>query len=464
MSGLGHGRPAGTAAGRRRPRTPRPPRTVPGRGPSSGEIDVRRGHLGAAAAEHPGVRGQRADHRDPGQRRRPPAAACSRSLRASTNERAATSCATRVAVHFGRCGVTAGGHAVQRADPGGEAQHPAYLVVDRPPPAPAPDADRLRPAWRPTGSPAPAWRCPGRRGPRRPSSRAARQSETTTPSKPHSSLSTPVCSGPFEAIGRPFTPLYARHHAPAAGPDDPLERRQVDLPQRPLADPDVDGHPVGLEVVAHQMLDRGADAVRLHTRHEPGADLAAEQRILRVALEVPAAERGALQVHRRAEQHVHALAPGLLAEQQPGRARQRRIPGGGQRGRAGQRDRRVLRRPAGAADADRAVRHDQRRSPIRGIAGNDQKSCPASSDTFSSRSSLSQQRFDRARPCEALPCRSTAGDPTCAGRRRRSGRGSCRTPTPPPATPASAPRRRSPPAGPPGGTGSARGSRRRARP
>jgi hypothetical protein len=38
-------------------------------------------------------------------------------------------------------------------------------------------------------------------------SRAARQSETTMPSKPHSSLSRSDCSGPFAAIGRPLTAL-----------------------------------------------------------------------------------------------------------------------------------------------------------------------------------------------------------------------------------------------------------------
>ena len=40
-------------------------------------------------------------------------------------------------------------------------------------------------------------------------SRAAIQSETTTPSKPHSPPSTPVCNAPLVVIGMPLTALYA---------------------------------------------------------------------------------------------------------------------------------------------------------------------------------------------------------------------------------------------------------------
>ena len=46
-----------------------------------------------------------------------------------------------------------------------------------------------------------------------------------------------------------------------------------------------------LGVVAGEVLDRGDDALRLHTPHERGRGLARQQRVLGVALEVATAER-----------------------------------------------------------------------------------------------------------------------------------------------------------------------------
>ena len=67
-----------------------------------------------------------------------------------------------------------------------------------------------------------------------------------------------------------------------------LERDEVELAQRALVDHRVDGVALELGVVAGEVLDRGDDALRLHAAHERGRDLAREQRVLGVALEVAA--------------------------------------------------------------------------------------------------------------------------------------------------------------------------------
>ncbi|OKJ23907.1 hypothetical protein AMK21_02860 [Streptomyces sp. CB00316] len=97
--------------------------------------------------------------------------------------------------------------------------------------------------------------------------------------------------------------------------------------------------------------------------------LSGEVRVLAVRLEVAAAERGAVQVDRGREQHVDALAAGLLGEQPPGAAGQLRVPGGGEGGGRGQGDRGVGGGPADAPDADRAVRHHQGAQADRGQGG-----------------------------------------------------------------------------------------------
>ena len=56
-------------------------------------------------------------------------------------------------------------------------------------------------------------------------------------------------------------------------------------------------------------------------RDEPDREPGGEVRVLRVALEVPARERVAMQVDRRREQHVRALGARLLAERRARPAR-----------------------------------------------------------------------------------------------------------------------------------------------
>ncbi|BCK71472.1 hypothetical protein Srufu_054250 [Streptomyces libani subsp. rufus] len=70
-----------------------------------------------------------------------------------------------------------------------------------------------------------------------------------------------------------------------------LEGREIELAQRARGDAVVDGEPVGLGVVAHEVLDGRTDAALLHPTDISGPDLAGEQRVFRIALEVPAAQR-----------------------------------------------------------------------------------------------------------------------------------------------------------------------------
>ena len=100
-----------------------------------------------------------------------------------------------------------------------------------------------------------------------------------------------------------------------------------------LWDPDVDGHPVSLGVVADEVLDAGADAVPLQPVDVRGADPRAEQRVLGVALEVPAAQWAAMQVDGGREQHVDALAVALGGQEGGDPLHQRGVPAGCERGR-----------------------------------------------------------------------------------------------------------------------------------
>ena len=158
---------------------------------------------------------------------------------------------------------------------------------------------------------------------------------------------------------RPVDPVVGGHHRPGAGlAHDGLERRQVELAQRPLVDADVHRHPLGLRVVAHEVLDRGADPLALQAAHVGDPDPRGEQRVLGEALEVPAAVRGPVQVHRGGEQHVHALAPRLGGQQPADRPHPVAVPGGGQRGRRRHVRRGVPLVPGLAADPGRAVGED----------------------------------------------------------------------------------------------------------
>ncbi len=150
------------------------------------------------------------------------------------------------------------------------------------------------------------------------------------------------------------------HDAPGVGVlDDDLEGHQVQLAQGAFAHGVVHREAVGLGVVGDEVLDGGADTAGLNAVHIARADRARQVRVLAVGLEVPAAERGPVQVDRRGKEHMDILAAGLLGQQHPCPAGEFGVPGGGEGGRGRQRHGRVVGGPADAPDADRAVGHDE---------------------------------------------------------------------------------------------------------
>ena len=104
----------------------------------------------------------------------------------------------------------------------------------------------------------------------------------------------------------PVDAVVGHHHRPGPGLHHGLEGEQVDLPQRPFVDDAVDGGALGLGVVAHEVLWTCGDALRLDPCDVRRRESGSENRILRVALEVAAAERGADDVDHRPQHVVHA--------------------------------------------------------------------------------------------------------------------------------------------------------------
>jgi hypothetical protein len=123
-------------------------------------------------------------------------------------------------------------------------------------------------------------------------------------------------------------PVVGRHDR--AGPgrlDHDAERGQVDLPQGALIDHGVRRHPAQLLRVGGVVLGAGGDAGRLDAAHVARCHPPREQRVLGEVLEVPPAERRALDVQARAEQHVDVLRGGLGPERAPDLLGQLGVPG-----------------------------------------------------------------------------------------------------------------------------------------
>ncbi|GGU57276.1 hypothetical protein GCM10010211_22590 [Streptomyces albospinus] len=252
-----------------------------------------------------------------------------------------------------------GRHPVQAARTGGEQQHPAHRVVDlRLGDLAGADGRRERGAE-------------DRAGPRHRHVQAAAQRAYGVPGR-HPVGDVAAVEAPFAAqdLGderavfghrQTIDLVVGGHDAPGAGGlDDVLEGGEIELAQGAWGDAVVDREAVGLGVVADEVLDRRTDPALLHSLHISGADHAGQQRVFRIALEVPAAERRAVQVDGRRQEDVDALAAGLLGEQSAGAAGEFGVPGGGQGRGAGQGDRRIFGAPLPPPHADRAVRHHQR--------------------------------------------------------------------------------------------------------
>ena len=161
-------------------------------------------------------------------------------------------------------------------------------------------------------------------------------------------------------------PVVGAHHGPRLRlGHHPLEGAQVQLAQRALIDVGADPHPVGLLAVDREMLQRRADAPALQAAHPLRGQDPGQHRVLGEVLEVTAAERAALEVDARAEQHRHVHRAALVAEGLAHPPEQFRIPGRPGRHRGRETGRRASGQHVVAVrlqpDAVRAVGQDDRR-------------------------------------------------------------------------------------------------------
>ena len=322
---------------------------------------VRQRHAGRPAAQRTGVLGAGPDHGDPAQGRRP-AAAGSRRCGAGPRPRRRP---LGPAVRRPRCGPPPASRrrrdAVQGAGAGGQPQDPADLLVDRGL-ADAALAHGLDQRLAPLLLRAGHGQVEGGAGGGLAVVGGAPVGDDHAVEAPLAlqRLGQQVVLGHGSAVDR----VVGGHDHPRVGVGDHgLEGGQVELAQRPLVDPVVDGEPVGLRVVGDVVLGARPDALRLHAADVGGGQPAREQRVLGEALEVPAAQRRPVQVDRRAEDDVDALAHGLAGEQ-PADAPQQLLVPRRRHARARRQGRGGLELGVGAAaDADRAVGHGQRAQP-----------------------------------------------------------------------------------------------------
>ena len=111
----------------------------------------------------------------------------------------------------------------------------------------------------------------------------------------------------------------------------------------------------GLGVVGDEVLDAHADAPVLRGADDVHRDRAGEQRVLGVALEVPAADGRALQVHLRGEHDVDPVPAGLGGEHVTHLVGEVDVPRRGERAGGGERGGGLVGGVGDAADAGGAV-------------------------------------------------------------------------------------------------------------
>ena len=81
-----------------------------------------------------------------------------------------------------------------------------------------------------------------------------------------------------------------------------------------------------LLAVDREMLRAGGDAVGLNAANQTGCHTTGHDRVFGIVLKIAAAQRVALDVHARPEQHVHVEIVGFLAERLAHLLGERRIP------------------------------------------------------------------------------------------------------------------------------------------
>ena len=135
---------------------------------------------------------------------------------------------------------------------------------------------------------------------------APNQSDTTTPSKPHSSRKMSWRSRPLPAQNSPASRLYASM-TPHAPPRVPRPRRAGGIAPARLAPgtPCVDLESIDFGVVGDEVLDGDRHVARLHAPDEGHGQTSGQLGIFGVALEDPPADGGALQIDRGREQDMH---------------------------------------------------------------------------------------------------------------------------------------------------------------
>ena len=131
--------------------------------------------------------------------------------------------------------------------------------------------------------------------------------------------------------------VVAGHDAPhVVVLHDDLEGLQVDLAYGALGGAGVAFLAVGLLVVQGQVLGGGGHAVGLHAADQRAGQVAGQQRVLGVVLEVPAAQRVAVDVHARGQPGADVVLPDLLAGGAAHGLGDLGVPGAGQQAGAGE--------------------------------------------------------------------------------------------------------------------------------
>lgn len=137
--------------------------------------------------------------------------------------------------------------------------------------------------------------------------------------------------------------------------DNDPERLEINLPQGTLRHARVAGITVRFLIVAAEMLDAGGNVLRLNALHHCRRQLARDQRVFGIILEVPAAERTSVDVDGGRQPHADVIFAHFLRARFADRVDDIRVPCAGQ-----QRRHRPCRR------LDAALRHDaQTRRAVR---------------------------------------------------------------------------------------------------